>query len=81
MVEKIDFSIWNEQDPHKRLVLRSVSLEGTVPNWMIEKTLQALKKKYGNQLIFGGFPTMLQKAIQIQAGDGKEKIYECVWSN
>jgi hypothetical protein len=40
-------------------MLRSISLEGTVPEGMIEKTLKILKNKYQDNLIFGGFPTML----------------------
>ena len=51
-------------------MLRSISLEGTIPDGMIDKILSMLKEKYGGELIYGGFPTMLQSAIKISTDKG-----------
>lgn len=64
--EQIDFSIWTESSPtQERKVFRSISLEGSVPEGVQTEVRSAIEALYGGNLLAGGFPGMLIKAITI----------------
>jgi len=68
VVEQIDFSMWRRAAKQgKRLCLRSVSLEGTIPEGLIAQLMAQLKAQYGSRLLFGGFPTLLAAALKLDA--------------
>lgn len=71
-VEQIDFSIWPAEGTGvaqqfdgkiKKPVFRSVSLEGRVPEGVQDILLAHLRGHYGDSLILGGFPFMVEVAL------------------
>jgi hypothetical protein len=66
MAEQIDFSVWRRAAKQgKRLCLRSVSLEGSVPEEVVEKLSAQLKAQYGSRLLRGGFATTISAALKL----------------
>ena len=76
VVEQIDFSMWRPSRPQKRLVMRSISLEGpgvpaTGPG-SVESVMLAVSAKYPEpgRILYGGFPSMLAQALKMPGPDG-----------
>ena len=76
VVEQIDFSMWRPSRPQKRLVMRSISLEGpgvpaTGPG-SVESVMHEVSAKYPEpgRILFGGFPSMLAQALKMPGPDG-----------
>ena len=65
VAEQIDFSIWYNGSPdgEPRKVFRSISLEGDIPPGVQEAVHEKLKSIYGESLIMGGFPYMVEVAV------------------